>query len=248
MNKELSDYLFYLKENNTFHTTQSIEAKLSNAIASGNEAEIKALFSNGYNGALGTLSLNNDRQNRYMFVTMSAVFSRAAMQGGVNYELACSMADVYCQKMDKLANANNYMELGFEMALDFCNAVRETKKSVYSSVVNKCCEYIYNHTHEQVDLDTLSALTGISTRRLSQKFKTETGISIVDYIQISKIDEAMLLLTYTSKTINEISSYLAFSSQSYFTKIFKKHVGYTPYEYQNIVPKKFLHLHNIKTS
>lgn len=237
MNKELTNYLFEIKENRGFHTPLSLETEITNAIAAGNSAEIKSIFKSNYEGELGILSFDKDRQNRYMFVTMSAIFSRAAVRGGLNYELACSMADTYCQKMDKLVNADDYMKLGAEMALDFCNQVKKTKKLIYSPIVNTCCEYVHNHTHEHISLDILSELTGMSTRRLSQRFKRETGTNIVDYIQTAKIDEAKILLTYTSKSIGEISSFLDFSSQSYFTQIFKKHEGYTPLEYQKMLQR-----------
>lgn len=232
MKKEITDYMFKQKENNTFHTPQSLEVLITDAIATGNMARLHNIFKNSYEGSLGILSLKHERQERYMFVTAAAVFSRAAMRGGIDYELACSMADIYCQKMDQLSLSNDFMYLMFEMGFDFCRTVSETNKLVYSPLINKCCTYIYNHTHETVSLYDLAELCNMSTRRLSERFKKETGTSIVDYIQLSKIEEAEVLLRYTSKTISEISSYLAFSTQSYFTLIFKKHTGITPLEYK----------------
>ena len=52
------------------------------------------------------------------------------------------------------------------------------------------------------------------------------------------------MLKYSSKSIAEISAHLNFSSQSYFTKVFRKYAGLTPKEYKNgnffISPKEIL--------
>lgn len=48
-----------------------------------------------------------------------------------------------------------------------------------------------------------------------------------------KLEEAKSLLTYSDKSLGEISSYLSFSSQSYFQNVFKKKYGITPLQYRN---------------
>ena len=42
------------------------------------------------------------------------------------------------------------------------------------------------------------------------------------------------MLKYSEYNYAQISSYLAFSSQSYFIKVFKKETGYTPKEYRKL--------------
>ena len=46
------------------------------------------------------------------------------------------------------------------------------------------------------------------------------------------MEEAKRLLRYTDKSLSAISSYLGFSSQSHFTRAFKKFAGITPGEYR----------------
>ena len=52
------------------------------------------------------------------------------------------------------------------------------------------------------------------------------------FIQKEKTEEAKRLLRYTDKSLSAISSYLGFSSQSHFTRAFKKFAGITPGEYR----------------
>ena len=68
----------------------------------------------------------------------------------------------------------------------------------------------------------------ISRPYLSLKFKQDTGETLTDFILKEKVEEAKRLLLYTDKTSAAIGAYLGFSSHSYFSKVFKKYVGYTP--------------------
>ena len=65
------------------------------------------------------------------------------------------------------------------------------------------------------------------------KFKKETGYEVGAFITKCKIDEAKSLLRFTDRSISEISSYLAFSSQPYFQTVFRKVTGMTPLQYRN---------------
>lgn len=59
------------------------------------------------------------------------------------------------------------------------------------------------------------------------------GIPVYFYFHVAfitrcKLEEAKSLLAYSKKSLAEISSYLCFSSQSYFQNVFKKQYGTTP--------------------
>ena len=77
---------------------------------------------------------------------------------------------------------------------------------------------------EQVDLNA---------SYLSTLFKKEAGCSVSDYILLRKLEAARNMLKYSEYSYAEISAILAFSSQSHFSRIFKKETGYTPKEYRD---------------
>ena len=49
-----------------------------------------------------------------------------------------------------------------------------------------------------------------------------------------KIEEAKRFLQYTNKPITAISAYLGFSSQSHFSRAFKKYTKMLPNEYRKL--------------
>ena len=78
----------------------------------------------------------------------------------------------------------------------------------------------------------MAAYVGKSRSYLSHCFKKELGFEMNGFIMRCKLEEAKSLLTYTDKSISEISSYLCFSSQAYFQNVFKKKFGVTPNMYR----------------
>ena len=233
VNSKLTQSLFDDREANSFHTPEIIELQLTEAIRKGNMAALERISQQPVTGRSGTLSLDKERQLRYLFVTIVSVFARAAMQGGLDYELACSMADSYCQRMDQLSDSNQILILQYEMAKDFCHMVHNSMHhSDYSPTIQTCMDYIHMHTHDPIHLKDLSKVCFLSERRLSAKFRKEVGCNIVDYIQNTRLDEAKMLLAHSHHSISQIATFLSFSNQSYFTSVFKKHCKLTPLEYR----------------
>lgn len=75
-------------------------------------------------------------------------------------------------------------------------------------------------------------MCGLCTRSLSLRFRDEMGISIRDYLNRERINEAKYLLRHTSYPLSQIAAYLNYSSQSYFTRLFQKQCGMTPSQYR----------------
>jgi AraC-like DNA-binding protein len=73
---------------------------------------------------------------------------------------------------------------------------------------------------------------GVNSSYLSQIFKKIEGITIQQYVLKERIKISEKLLMFSKYSLEEISSYLAFSSQSHFGKIFKSINGITPKEYR----------------
>ena len=175
------------------------------------------------------MSSNDLRQQKYSFICMATLASRAAIRGGLPAETAFSLSDLYCQRVDLLSENTLVQNLTYTMLADYCERVREIqKRPVTSPVISNCLSYISVHLHEPISLEQLSQHCGLCTRSLSLRFKKEMGMGIPEYIHREKLQEAEYLLQHTSYSLSEITSYLNYPSQSYFTEIFKKYKQMTP--------------------
>lgn len=72
----------------------------------------------------------------------------------------------------------------------------------------------------------------ITPKYLSTVIKDVSGRSAAEWIDEFVIQEAKILLRHSSKSIQEITYHLNFSTQSFFGKYFKRHVGISPSQYR----------------
>ena len=99
-------------------------------------------------------------------------------------------------------------------------------------MVAKAMRFIGENLHRPISRDEVVTAAGSSNTALSRRFKASLNHSIVDEINLQKIEEAKRLLADRSKNTVEIAAELGFSTPFYFYQILKKQVGMTPKEYR----------------
>ena len=229
----LNASMFETRENEDYHISMEWESRLYSAVELGDTKKLMEVVTGPVLGRAGCMSQNPLNQERYSFISVVTNASRAAVRAGLPQEVSYSLADVYCQQMDKLNNVQNIDMLLMQMLLDYTERVKKARAgSNYSPAIQKCCAYINDHLHEEVALEHLARHCGLSRVTISASFKKETGMPLPDYIHNEKAKEAKYLLRNSEYSISEISSILQYNSQSYFTKVFREKVGCTPQQYR----------------
>ena len=119
------------------------------------------------------------------------------------------------------------------MVMQYTQAVEELRyHRNQSELVKNVSSYIKHHLSDAIKTEEIAASLFMSRSHLSIRFKQESGMNLTEYIHHIKISEAKHLLAHTDKNILIISTYLGYSSQSHFTRMFKKIVGVSPMEYR----------------
>ncbi|EMR05016.1 Multiple antibiotic resistance protein marA [Bhargavaea cecembensis DSE10] len=98
-------------------------------------------------------------------------------------------------------------------------------------IVNDIIHFIDASIEDPITVDQLAKRAGISTSHLSRIFREHAGLTLIDYINMRKIEESQFFLRNTDLKIAEVSDRFSFCNQSYFTRTFKK--------YTNVTPKQF---------
>ena len=70
-------------------------------------------------------------------------------------------------------------------------------------------------------------------------FKASTGKNLREFVEAQRIKKAIELLISTQMTLTQIAYESGFSSQSYFSYVFKRYTGVTPREYAQEVYSKY---------
>ena len=225
------------------HGTYRFERQMLSLIQSGNAEELNRFLMDSLHAVPmkeGKLADTPLRQAKNLLIgTAALVGKEAAIPGGMDIEQAYHLIDVYTQECEMLQSVEAVKNLQYNMLMDFTKRVALQKLPAgISKEIHACMQYISTHVNEPVTAADVVAFSGKSRAYLFQKFKQELGLTIGAYITECKLREARFLLRYTDKTLGEISSYLCFSSQSYFQNVFKRHNGVTPLEYRR------MHVHN----
>lgn len=119
--------------------------------------------------------------------------------------------------------------------LDFFRQYKETRNNVMRHMSRKtkqAIEYMHKHYAEQISVESTAEAIGISKTYFSQTFKKETGHSFSEWMQKYRMQKACELLTNTNFKIYEISEMVGFADQAYFSVIFKKQLGVSPYQFR----------------
>ncbi|MDO7905522.1 helix-turn-helix domain-containing protein [Paenibacillus sp. JX-17] len=182
----------------------------------------------------GTLSRKSPLRNqKNLGICGITLYTRAAIEGGMEEETAFTLSDLYIQQIEEQTTSGEVQKLLDHAMMDFTRRVRENRELPFSKPVVECRRYIFSHIYDDLSLQKLGEATGLHPGYLSRRFKKEVGTGLTDYIRQERVEEAKRLLRLSDYSLSDICSLLNFNDQSYFTKAFKKVTGITPGQYRS---------------
>lgn len=118
--------------------------------------------------------------------------------------------------------------------LPYLEPAAQTGRTKTSAVVEHCLDEIQNHyTEKDFSLNRLSEQMQLNPNYLSTRFKKETGVGFVRYVNGLRVRRAQELLRDMRYRTNEVADLVGFENPRYFTRIFKELTGVVPSEYRS---------------
>lgn len=115
---------------------------------------------------------------------------------------------------------------------------QETEKLHYSPYVSKAMAYIEQHFGEIVYITDVAGKVGLNEDYLGHIFKSETGATINQFLNNTRMNRAIWLLNNTQLKTYEIAYKVGYANSGYFSKLFKQKFGVSPYEFRNLRNEK----------
>lgn len=106
--------------------------------------------------------------------------------------------------------------------------IREINALPTQKGFDRAVNYINDHYTENISSASLSEMFGYDESYFCRKFKKQTGLTVMKYIQILRIEKARKLLTETDQSVQAISQQCGFADTAYFTNRFKSICRLTP--------------------
>lgn len=130
---------------------------------------------------------------------------------------------------------SNTAEKTEQVVDDFCNYVLRKAALVPKTIpepIKHALEFIHANYQRPIKLKEVASAIHLNKSYLSQLFQKTMGITYSEYLVELRISSAKHYLKTTNKTAAEVAEIVGFSSQNYFTKVFKHSVGVSPIRFR----------------
>lgn len=93
-------------------------------------------------------------------------------------------------------------------------------------------QYIEENLSQHISLEMISETVHMTENYVSRLFKSESGMNVVGYINMEKMEQARRILSRPESTVRMVAGELGYYESSYFIKLFRKTYGIGPGEYK----------------
>ena len=230
---EITNLNYEKKENYLYNKSYVLEETILKLIRTGDLEGFHSLQFNDDNFHTGITGDNAIRQLKNNIIISTTLYTRAAIDGGLEYDTAYELSDHFIQATEQTNNLNMLHELSYKICYTFAEKVAQAQTPTSTDGhLKKAIRYIQQNTNQHITVGDVAKYTGFSKSYFSAYFKKNLGFTISEFILRCKLEEGRHLLEFTNKPISTISTFLCFSSQSHFQTAFKKQFGMTPNEYR----------------
>jgi len=98
----------------------------------------------------------------------------------------------------------------------------------------KAVEYIHQRRAKQLTVTEIASALELSSGYLSRIFKANTGYTIIEYINSTKINTIKEILSNRNASLSELCDIVGIADDKYLCRLFKKHTSMTISEFRRM--------------
>lgn len=140
---------------------------------------------------------------------------------------------------DEIMLQSLVLELIYALSRDAKKQFGNQNSSGNYAVIENSVKYIKENLTDDLSLEAISARFNLSPIHFHNIFKVAVGSTLRDYVEEQRIKKAVNLLISTEMSLTQIALECGFSSQSYFSFVFKRRMKVTPRNYTKEIFKLY---------
>lgn len=212
----------------------SIEKDFMHAVEKGNKEEALRLISSDNTLFSFSERFPNQplRRQKNLTIVLNTLLRIAARNSNVPAILIHRISERFSFEIEDGKNIAMLRRIQDDMIRDYCDLVKSNALQHYSQMIQKVIEHLISYYDQQIDKTELATLLHTHPGNLSRRFKKETGMTITEYQQDLRINQAKHLLKTENLPVDEIAWIVGYKDPSYFGRVFKNATGYSPSGYR----------------
>ncbi len=214
-------------------TRYAYENELFEMVAQGSYHRAELLMSNFSKLAFEKRMSDPVRNLKNYGIICNTLMRKAAEKGGVHPIYLDKISSEYAQKIESFVSVEGLYDLLPTMMKEYCLLVREHSAIKYSALVQETITYIETNLNGDLSLSALASIQNVSAGYLSALFSKEVGKTLTEYVTKRRMEYAERLFLTTKLQVQTVAQYCGITDVNYFSKLFKKHSGFTPKQFQS---------------
>ncbi len=220
------------KENNKYSYSYNGEKKILNFLSAGDaesaKAELSLIFKDikqkediSYENLLLILNQLTGATVKFMmeqYINTSKVF-------GNNTNLYQTIGG-----MDTLEDIEAYLG---KVYISITEYLKEFQENTSEKSSEQILMYLRKKYKEEIVFEDLANQIGISYSYMRKMIREETGNSLMDNVNLLRIDEAKRLLLHSDLSLTQIATEVGYNNVQSLNRFFKKYEGVTPSDFKN---------------
>jgi YesN/AraC family two-component response regulator len=201
------------------------------------EGAIKALAN--FRGFSGEERIPKDRlrERKNYLIVLNTLMRKAAEQSEVHPVHIDAVSSDYSREIEALTNISEITRVVQKMLFGYCELVNKYSMQDYTPVIRDVINFIEYHIQEPLSLHYLAEHFNINPSYLSTLFKRETGETLTNFINNSRMRFVARLLRNPAIKIQDAAGKCGFLDINYFNRIFKRFYGKTPRDFRRDLNK-----------
>ena len=163
----------------------------------------------------------------------NAMYTKEIVANGIATKYLHPIYNKFYDTIPTLNSLESLQDLELKMVDTYMNLVINDVEVTQNHVINRILKHLHLNIESHKSLEQLASEVNLSPGYISDCFKKEMGITVMNYAKKIRIDRAKVLLLTTNQSILDIGLTLGFHDQSHFYKTFKKFTGMSPSQYRN---------------